>query len=124
MNLPDQSHSTTPVKAIKAYCLQCCLESAMEVKLCPSEECPLHPFRQGKNPFYKARKLTEEQKQRNIERLRMFNSQKSQQTVGNSESDSFSSINSHLDPAFDESSINNGHYPTYPNFPEEGDGSS
>ena len=40
----------TPLKAIRAYCLDCCLESAKEVKLCPAEGCPLHPFRMGHNP--------------------------------------------------------------------------
>ena len=40
-----------PAKAIRKYCLECCYESAMEVKLCPAEGCPLHPFRFGKNPF-------------------------------------------------------------------------
>ena len=40
----------TPLKAIRAYCLDCCLESAKEVKLCPAEGCSLHPFRMGHNP--------------------------------------------------------------------------
>ena len=40
----------TPLKAIRAKCLDCCGEQAKEVKLCPSSDCPLHPFRFGKNP--------------------------------------------------------------------------
>lgn len=51
----------TPVQAIKQYCLQCCLDSAREVSLCTVPDCPLYPFRKGKNPR-KKRELSEEQK--------------------------------------------------------------
>ena len=40
-----------PLKAIRLYCLDCCLDQPNEVRLCPAEECALHPFRFGKNPF-------------------------------------------------------------------------
>ena len=40
----------TPVKAIRAYCLDCSGDSAHEVKLCPISECPLYKYRLGKNP--------------------------------------------------------------------------
>lgn len=40
----------TPVRAIRAKCLDCCAGSAHEVKLCPSSSCSLYPFRLGKNP--------------------------------------------------------------------------
>lgn len=55
---------TSPAKAIRKYCLSCCLESTLEVKLCPDEDCPLHPFRFGKNPFRARSEMTEEQKER------------------------------------------------------------
>lgn len=56
----------TPLKAIRAKCLDCCCGSSHEVKLCPSEECNLYPFRFGKNPF--ARKiLSEEERARKRE---------------------------------------------------------
>ena len=42
---------TNPAKAIREYCLSCCLESTMEVKLCPASDCALHAFRFGKNPY-------------------------------------------------------------------------
>ena len=36
----------SPLQAIRAKCLDCCLESSAEVKLCASSEtCPLYPFR-------------------------------------------------------------------------------
>ena len=44
-----------PVKAIREYCLTCCLESSTEVKQCAASGCALHAFRLGKNP-YRAKK--------------------------------------------------------------------
>ncbi len=60
---------TSPAKAIRAYCLDCCLESPTEVKLCAASGCPLHPFRFGKNPFLK-RTYTDEQRKAMSERAR------------------------------------------------------
>jgi hypothetical protein len=40
----------TPVKAIRAKCLDCCCGQAKEVRLCPVEDCPLYLYRMGKNP--------------------------------------------------------------------------
>lgn len=45
----------TPVKAIRAKCLDCCGGSAHEVKLCPCVSCSLYPFRLGKNPNCKSK---------------------------------------------------------------------
>lgn len=53
---------TSPIKAIRAKCLDCCCDSSNEVKLCPAEGCPLHPFRFGKNPYRTPRTLSEEHK--------------------------------------------------------------
>lgn len=58
-----------PVKAIRAKCLDCCCGNAAEVKLCPITECALYPFRLGKNPYRTARKMSEEEKAKCIERL-------------------------------------------------------
>ncbi len=38
----------TPAKAVRKYCLACCNGSSSEVKLCPVEDCALHPYRLGK----------------------------------------------------------------------------
>lgn len=51
---------TTPLKAIKQFCYECSGENRAEVKRCSSVDCPLKPFRFGKNPFNK-REMTEEQ---------------------------------------------------------------
>ena len=40
----------TPVKAIRAKCLDCCCGHPSEVRLCTTEKCPLHPYRMGKRP--------------------------------------------------------------------------
>jgi hypothetical protein len=39
-----------PLVAVRHKCLDCCCESAAEVKLCPATTCPLWPFRFGKFP--------------------------------------------------------------------------
>ena len=40
----------TPMKAIRAKCLDCCCGSSNEVRLCTAEKCPLYVYRFGKNP--------------------------------------------------------------------------
>lgn len=41
---------TTPIKAIRAKCLDCSIFQPKEVRFCSAEECSLYPFRLGKNP--------------------------------------------------------------------------
>lgn len=40
----------TPMKAIRAKCLDCCAGSNREVRLCNIPQCPLFPYRFGKRP--------------------------------------------------------------------------
>lgn len=40
----------TPIKAIRAYCMECGERSYEEVKLCPIATCPLFAYRFGKRP--------------------------------------------------------------------------
>jgi len=40
----------TPVKAIKKHCLDCSGGSKKEVRECIITDCPLYPYRMGKNP--------------------------------------------------------------------------
>ena len=40
----------TPIKAIRAKCLDCCIGQAQEVRMCPSTDCSLWPYRMGHNP--------------------------------------------------------------------------
>lgn len=60
----------TPIRAIRAKCLDCMCGQANEVKLCPCTDCSLYPFRLGKNPNYKPRELTDEQRQERADRAR------------------------------------------------------
>ena len=119
MQLPDQSKPTSPAKAIRAYCLECCLESALEVKLCPAEECPLHAFRFGKNPYTNRPKKTEEQKQLARERILQFKPWESNSRNHSDNSEEQGSINSHHDMSYEEKALSRGKYPVYPDFPEE-----
>lgn len=40
----------SPLKSIRAKCLDCVGDQSQEVRLCPSEGCPLWPYRMGHNP--------------------------------------------------------------------------
>ena len=59
-----------PVKAIRAFCLGCSGDAPSEVKNCTVYNCPLYPFRFGKNPYRKRREMTEEEKRVLADRLR------------------------------------------------------
>lgn len=54
--------SLSPLKAIRAKCLDCSY-TRTEVKLCPVTDCPLYPYRFGKNPYRKKRKYSEEERE-------------------------------------------------------------
>ena len=49
----------TPIKAIRAKCLECSCGNNAEVRECVIPNCPLYPYRMGKNPYIK---LSEERK--------------------------------------------------------------
>jgi hypothetical protein len=40
----------TPMKAIRAKCLDCTCQQPKEVRLCTVSQCPLWPYRMGKRP--------------------------------------------------------------------------
>lgn len=40
----------TPVKSIRAKCLDCCGNNASEVRLCTVKKCPLSRYRMGHRP--------------------------------------------------------------------------
>jgi len=69
MTASEVAAITSPLKAIRAKCLDCCYYQPQEVRLCPSVSCPLHAFRMGRNPFHK-RAMTEVQKEAARERLK------------------------------------------------------
>ena len=40
----------TPIKAIRAKCVDCCCGNVAEVRRCPATSCTLYPYRMGKRP--------------------------------------------------------------------------
>ncbi len=44
--------ATTPRKAIRLKCLDCCGNNPYEVRMCPITGCPLYDFRSGKRKKY------------------------------------------------------------------------
>ncbi len=40
----------TPIKAIRAKCIDCSCGQLKEVRECPITHCPLYPYRMGKRP--------------------------------------------------------------------------
>lgn len=59
----------TPIKAIRAKCLECCCGSSNEVKLCSIERCALWLYRTGRDPYRAKREYTDEQREKMRERL-------------------------------------------------------
>ena len=41
----------SPLRALRLKCLDCCNDSAQEVRLCTAVDCPSWPFRMGRNPW-------------------------------------------------------------------------
>mgnify|MGYP004704642683 CR=1 FL=1 len=48
--MSDNARLLTPIKSIRQKCLNCCCYQKQEVKLCPSTDCPLYPYRMGHRP--------------------------------------------------------------------------
>ena len=50
--LTQLGHSrVSPLRALRLKCLDCCNESAQEVRLCTAVDCASWPFRMAKNPW-------------------------------------------------------------------------
>lgn len=45
-------HPESPIKAIRAKCLDCVGQQPSEVRKCTATGCPLWPFRMGRSPFH------------------------------------------------------------------------
>ena len=60
-----------PLKAIRAKCLDCVCGNANEVRLCPSKDCTLWPYRFGHNPSRKGMGSVGNFKKKNIELTNM-----------------------------------------------------
>lgn len=40
----------TPIKAIRAKCMDCSNNQFKEIRFCPIDDCPLYPYRMGRRP--------------------------------------------------------------------------
>ena len=60
--------TNTPLKAIKAKCIDCCGDE--HPRKCVCNDCPLFPFRLGKNTLLKPRVISDKQRQCLLENLR------------------------------------------------------
>ena len=60
-----EGNITSPLKAIKLFCIDCCGGSFQEVKKCPCKKCPLYNFRVGKKMAVekKKREMSEERRE-------------------------------------------------------------
>ena len=50
MDESGNASTMTPLKAIRAKCLECSAGSAKEVRVCPIPDCALYQYRFGHNP--------------------------------------------------------------------------
>lgn len=53
----------TPLRAIRAKCVDCSAGSMKEVRECVMLDCSLYPYRLGKSPNRKPRILTDEERE-------------------------------------------------------------
>ena len=66
----------TPIKSIRAKCLDCSCGSAKEVELCPVANCPLYPYRFGKRVNGSKKEMSEEQKVAARERILAYHAKR------------------------------------------------
>lgn len=59
----------TPLRAIRAKCIDCSAGSIKEVRECVMLDCPLYPYRLGKSPNRKPRILTDEEREQLRQRM-------------------------------------------------------
>lgn len=64
------------LKVIREKCIDCCVGSVYEVKLCHIKDCVLHPYRLGKNPFKVKKQYTDAEKVVLASRLAEFQAKK------------------------------------------------
>ncbi|MDM8330471.1 hypothetical protein QUW42_09280 [Desulfovibrio piger] len=65
----DEAKILTPLRAIRAKCLDCSAGSLKEVRECVMLDCPLYPYRMGKSPNRKPRILTDEEREELRQRM-------------------------------------------------------
>ena len=61
--IEEDQNILTPLRAIRAKCIDCSAGSMQEVRECVMLDCPLYPYRLGKSPNRKPRILTDEERE-------------------------------------------------------------
>lgn len=61
--IEDDQKILTPLRAIRAKCIDCSAGSMKEVRECVMLDCPLYNYRLGKSPNRKPRILTDEERE-------------------------------------------------------------
>ena len=67
--IEDDQKILTPLRAIRAKCIDCSAGSMKEVRECVMLDCPLYPYRLGKSPNRKPRILTDEEREAPRQRM-------------------------------------------------------
>jgi hypothetical protein len=76
---PDQLRAighqpTSPIKALRLRCIDCCSGSVVEVARCVATSCPSWPFRLGASPWRK--ELSETERQRRSDQAKRMRASK------------------------------------------------
>ena len=74
----DKEYKTSPLKAIRAKCMDCSGNLREEIRNCPVKACDLWPYRFGKNPYRKKREISPEQRAQMAARLAKSRKRKNQ----------------------------------------------
>lgn len=81
MNLRNgKEKPTTPLDAIKEFCLECCGYQKDDVKNCTAPMCALYNFRLGKNPYRKTKDYSEDELEKMRERIRKAREKKNEKS--------------------------------------------
>ena len=67
--LSQKFRAQTPLRAIREKCIDCSYGDTSEVRKCVAVDCALWPYRMGKNPFRKSRRLSTAEKRDRANRL-------------------------------------------------------
>ena len=70
INDQEITKELTPIRAIRANCIDCSGGSATEVKDCAIKTCPCYPFRMGKSPGREKIVLSDEERKRRSDRFK------------------------------------------------------
>lgn len=80
--MQEIEYKKSPIKAIRAKCIECFGGEVYQVKGCLDKNCPLYPYRFGKNPYREPKQYTDEQRAQIAERLALARTKKQENEIG------------------------------------------